>query len=521
MSTKTGTIVEVGPCEGNATPVVISAAARLGSGDTLRFSPGEYHFYSDCAKELFLASPGSSTGMKKAVLHLEGLNGVTIDGGGADFVFHDDTFPIVASRCKGLTIRNFTSRLSQLPLVEFSIMEKDSEGFLCQFGKGYPPYETRGDGSIVFDTDEGRFDSLEQELSVHALRYCQIQYLTTPGCKRDKDTLAASFYPVSAEDHGGGRVFFRYFKDPHPRNAGKCSYPVGEPLCILLACKRNRSLMSISDCRDIEIADVNVRSGSGMGIVADMCENIRILRYRVLPEEGSSVSLTADTMFLVDTKGRIEIADSEISWALDDALNIHGNYTTLAQVEGCVAELKIQNYFYGGYFPCRVGETVMFSRGKGTEKEVLGQAVVAEFPAPGRDAMEARIVFDRDIPSAWTGCDVANLSHAPTVWIHGNCFHDYMHIRLSAFADILFENNRLTNGQSVMLVNDLTGYWGECGPVRNMTVRGNDCADMRKTFFDFAVPFTGRAVVEGNRLSGPRSDDPLTLGPGVKVDFAD
>ena len=41
--------------------------------------------------------------------------------------------------------------------------------------------------------------------------------------------------------------------------------------------------------------------------------------------------------------------------------------------------------------------------------------------------------------------------------------------------------------------------------------------DMRHTFFDFHVPFTGRAVVEGNRLSGPGSDNPFTLGPGVEV----
>jgi hypothetical protein len=112
---------------------------------------------------------------------------------------------------------------------------------------------------------------------------------------------------------------------------------------------------------------------------------------------------------------------------------------------------------------------------------------------------------------------VANVSHVPTIWIHGNHFHDFLHIRLSAFADILFENNRLSNGQSVMMVDDLTGYWGECGPVHNLTARGNDCADMRHTFFDFHVPFTGRAVVEGNRLSGPGSDNPFTLGPGVEV----
>jgi hypothetical protein len=65
------------------------------------------------------------------------------------------------------------------------------------------------------------------------------------------------------------------------------------------------------------------------------------------------------------------------------------------------------------------------------------------------------------------------------------------------------------------MVDDLTGYWGECGPVHNLTVRDNDCADMRHTFFDFHVPFTGRAILEGNSIRGNNADKPVVLGPGV------
>lgn len=50
-------VVEVVPCNGNATPTVVSAAARLCDGDTLRFAHGEYHFHADSAKSQFLSSP--------------------------------------------------------------------------------------------------------------------------------------------------------------------------------------------------------------------------------------------------------------------------------------------------------------------------------------------------------------------------------------------------------------------------------------------------------------------------------
>jgi hypothetical protein len=41
---------------------------------------------------------------------------------------------------------------------------------------------------------------------------------------------------------------------------------------------------------------------------------------------------------------------------------------------------------------------------------------------------------------------------------------------------------------------------------------------MRYTFFDLHVPFTGRAVVEGNRICGRNADNPFILGPDVAVE---
>lgn len=199
-----GTVVEVAPVDGNATPAVRAAVARLEDGGTLRFAKGEYHFFEKGAEDVFLASAGSSTGWKKAVFHLKGLKDVTIDGGGASFVFHGKAFPFVAERCDGVKIGNFTSRVHRLPLVEFTIVEKNDAGFLCRFAEGSAPCEVK-DGDIFFDLDEGRFDSRERVISVHALRYCQIQYLATPGCRLNKGALASTFYPVAAEDRGGER----------------------------------------------------------------------------------------------------------------------------------------------------------------------------------------------------------------------------------------------------------------------------------------------------------------------------
>ena len=114
--------------------------------------------------------------------------------------------------------------------------------------------------------------------------------------------------------------------------------------------------------------------------------------------QPARVTSTTSTATIGITIGRIEIAESEICWGLDDVMNIHGNYTILRKAEGRRAELGIPRFNYTGYFPYRVGEKVEFSRGKGPGKQILGRATVAEFPKPGRDAESATVMARNRVP---------------------------------------------------------------------------------------------------------------------------
>ncbi len=509
-------VIGLRPLAGDNTAQVVEAASRLGDGDTLLFEKGEYHFHERAGKDLFLASPGSQTGMKKVLIHLKGLKDVTVDGGGSHFVFHENVFPFVFENCERVKLRGFTSDVAQLSVAEFVCEEKTKEGFLCRFTSKDIPYSIDDRGVITFAFEGGSVSSESQEISTHALKWCQIHYLCGPSCRRNKDTLASTFFTARAEDRGDGCVFFRYFDEKHPKHIDEFPFRTGAPLAFLLGCARNRSLASIHDCRGVTVEDVHVHTGVGMGLVMDMCEDVRISRYRVRPEDGRFVSLTADSIFLVDCKGLIEIDGCEISWGMDDAMNIHGNYTQLKAVDGRRILVRHPHHAYNGYFPYRDGERLEFSRGYGSKRETLGEATVAAFRAPAdREAREFEIELDRTVPSDWLDCDVANLSHAPKIRIHDNHFHDFMHMRLSAFADVVFENNRIENGNSAMLVDDLKGYWGECGPIRDLTVRNNEIGELRNACFDFHVPITGRAVFENNRLPKRFKGCPFSFGPAV------
>lgn len=509
-------VIGLQPAAGDNTAQVVEAVSRLGDGDTLKFEKGEYHFHEQSGKDLFLASPGSSTGMKKVLVHLKGLKDVTVDGGGSHFVFHENVFPFAFENCERVKLRGFVSDVAQLSVVEFVCEEKTKEGFLCRFTTKNIPYAIDARGVITFEMDGGSVSSESQEISTHALTWCQIHYLCGPSCRRNKDTLASTFFTAKAEDRGNGLVFFRYFDEKHPKHIAEFPFRTGAPLAFLLGCARNRSLASIHDCRGVTVEDVHVQTGVGMGLVMDMCEDVRISRYKVRPEDGRYVSLTADSIYLVDCQGRIEIEGSEICWGMDDAMNIHGNYTTLKSVDGRRIRVRHPHHAYNGYFPYRSGERLEFSRGHGSNRATLGAATIAAFKTPAdREAREFEIELDREVPSDWLGCDVANRSHVPEIHVHDNYFHDFMHVRLSAFANVFYENNRIENGNNALLVDDLTGYWGECGPVNDLTIRNNTIGELRHGCFDIRVPITGRAVIENNRLPKRFAAQPFAFGRDV------
>ena len=50
--------------------------------------------------------------------------------------------------------------------------------------------------------------------------------------------------------------------------------------------------------------------------------------------------------------------------------------------------------------------------------------------------------------------------------------------------------------------------------MHTLIARDNDCESMRGAAFHFTVPFTGRAVLEGNRVRG--GGNPIFFGPGVE-----
>ena len=82
---------------------------KLTGDKVLSFSPGQYHFYPDYALEkVSCISNHDNDGFKKIGIPLLDFDGLTVDGNGAEFVFHDVMVPLEIGNCKNITIRNLS-----------------------------------------------------------------------------------------------------------------------------------------------------------------------------------------------------------------------------------------------------------------------------------------------------------------------------------------------------------------------------------------------------------------------------
>lgn len=494
----------ISPASSNATPQVVAAVRAMRDGDTLRFEKGVYHFYEEGTVRRRLNVLNGKMDEKKVLFDFDGRKNVTVDGGGSTFIWHGNVFPFAATHCEGVRLMNFTTRAFRPSFAEFRIVAFHDDGFTLRYADDVD-WRVK-DGAILIETDLGTFDSREKIISLHSLDRCCINYLFVANEKTRRDNLAAPFMNAVAEDCGDGTVRVR---NRH-QNLGGCMdnepFKVGEPLAMLLN-GRERCGAFFADSKDVVVKDVAFESGDGMGIISLFNENLTIDGYRVVPKKGGKVSITADCLYVVNNRGKVEVKNTELSWSMDDAVNMHGTYLRLVSAEGRKAVFAAIHESSVGLWPFRVGDVVEFSA-ELPRRDVLGTAKVVSVEPTSNGGVT--LGFDSDVSGYPAGTRIEDISALPSlVHIHDSAFHDTMHLRLSGRNPYLVEHCRFERGLA-LLISDLSGYWGESGRTADMTIRDNTFVDWNaRGWYDACIV----AEVEGRDSSLP----PPKIHRGIKI----
>ena len=462
-------------------------------GATMVIPPGDYHITSALAQVGAAWISNHDGGFERKVgLVLHGLRDAHVSGDGARLLMHGQVVPIALRDCIGVRISGLAIDWPS-PLHAWGEVVGGWAGFLDVRVRGGHPWRVVKE-RLVFQVD-GRG---EEMWGTYA---CDPQSLANLAGSGDHCGTAWGI-PWVAEDRGEGIVRLNVHTPRVP--------PSGVPL-ILRHGDRKAPGIFADGCRDLVIEDVTVHQASGMGIICQRCQDVRLERVRVVPSNGRPFSTNHDAIHFVSCRGHVQVLDCTTSHHLDDALNCHGVYAPVKQVSGDRLLLGVSQQ--QGNLIAMPGERIALVDQK--TFQIVSEHRVTERLALSGSALELTVdgaVHDR------SGLVVENLEDRCDLTVRGCEFRDNRarSILATGGGRMIIEENTINCPGAAVLVSGDTTYWFESGATREIIVRNNrferctthpgDWGEamivVKPLAAEISRPVHGRLEVSGNTVIG-------------------
>lgn len=444
---------------------------------TIVFAPGRYGFYESGAFERdCYISNHTQTHRKRIALLIENRQNVTLDGNGAEFIFHGTLIPAAFVNTENCTLKNFFidyeyPQLHQLVIREISETQSEiicdvfpQEDYRIEDGKklyflheNNPQYPMR---ALMPFEENGRLCWNKADLPFAPERITEIK----PG------TLKLSGWNTGLK--AGNRLILR----PHGRPT---------PGIFLHRADRTR------------IENATVHYAFGMGLLAQMTEDITLEGFRVCRRGECDPRLfttQADTTHFSGCKGRIISENGLYEGMADDAINVHGTYLRILERLGSravrAAYMHQECWGFDWGYP---GDEIQFIRSRTMEYEERKAHIASIRPVDAETATGAKefeITFDRSIPDFCDGekYGIENLTWTAEVEFRGNTIRNNR-ARGALFSTpkrVVCENNFFdhTHGSAILLCGDCNG-WFETGACKDVVIRNNRFLNALTAMYQF------------------------------------
>lgn len=450
---------------------------KTGTKSIIRLKPGRYDFHEkDAAQRTYYISNHDQTNPKHVGIALEDLSNVILDGQGAQLVFHGRMLPISLMRSQECTIQNLSIDFEHPHIAQVKVVENNPEkGILFQSAPwvnhkvSQGEFITSGEGwemkysfGIPFDGDTRH-----------------VMYNTG-------DTRC-NISEVTEEEPGLIRA--PHWKD-HRLKTGS--------IMVLRSWERPAPAIFMSHDTNTSIENVKVHYAEGMGLLAQLCENITLTRFGVClkgVDDPRFFTTQADATHFSGCKGKIISQDGLYEGMMDDAINVHGTYLRI--IKRVDNHTVIGRYMHDqswGFEWGRKGDHVQFIRS--STMDVLPDTLTITSIIPHDKetvdgAREFVITLDKEIPlsvKAEEGYGIENLTWAPEVLFARNTIRNNR-ARGALFSTpkpVVVEDNFFdhTSGTAILLCGDCNG-WYETGACRDVIIRHNRFVNALTSMYQF------------------------------------
>ena len=410
-------------------------------------------------------------------LALEDMKNLTVDGQGAELIFHGRMLPVSLLRSENCTLKNLHIDFENPHISQVKVIENDpqkgivfepaqwvkyritKDGFFETFGDGWTMRHNYG---IAFEGDTKHLVYNTSDV------YCPIK---------------------GVKEIAPRRILAPEWKDQRL---------VPGTVMALRGWYRPTPGIFLSHDVNTTIENVQVHYAEGMGLLAQLCENITLDKFGVcLRGENDPRYFTtqADATHFSGCKGKIVSRNGLYEGMMDDAINVHGTYLKVVKRvdDRTLVGRYMHNQAWGFEWGC-IGDEVQFVRSN--TMELIGETnrIASIRPYDKEQIAGAReflITFAEPVDAAInekSGFGIENLTWTPEVLFAGNVIRNnrargtlFSTPKATVVEDNLFDH---TSGAAVLLCGDCNG-WYETGACRNVIIRKNRFVNALTNLFQF------------------------------------
>lgn len=468
----------------NAVPVIAAALQKIASenpgdkGYVVKFPKGIYNFYptKELEREYYISNHDQDNPKSMGIV-AEGMENVVFDGQGAEFIFHGRMLPLSIIGSKNCTFKNFSIDFANPHITQFKIVANDTEtkkitceiapwvkykiedGVFIAYGDGWQ--HTPG-GGIAFDgkTRSLVFNTSDLSLNLREVKEVAPHLIVAENWKQPK--LTPGTIVAGRTWHRPTPGIFLYHSD------------------------------------NTHLENIKVHYAEGMGLLAQMCEDITLDRFSVCLKGESDpryFTAQADATHFSGCKGKIVSINGLYEGMMDDAINIHGTY--LKVIERLDDNTLIGAYMHSqswGFEWGRPGDKVQFVKSATMELAGTTNTIAEITPYDKKDnhgVKTFRIKFvdpvEKEISNK-EGFGIENLEWTPEVIFSHNTVRNnrargalFSTPKKTIIEDNLFDH---TSGTAILLCGDCNG-WYETGACRDILIKGNTFINALTNMFQF------------------------------------
>lgn len=435
---------------------------------TVTFPKGRYDFYPDSAftREYYISNHDQDN-PKKVGFALENLQNITIDGQGSEFVFHGRIIPIALLNGKNVTLKNFSIDFELPALRQLTILEvnRNDDEVIAEI---YPQGNYRLDNGKLIVLGEGY--EYEPFLSMafrpdKRLTYNRQDVAFNPQevVEKSPNVLSIKGWEQVNETSPGERYALRTYYRPTPG-------------------------IFMSQCENTTFENVKVHYAEGMGLIAQMSENITLDGFSVClkgDDDPRYFTTQADATHFSACKGLIISKNGLYEGMTDDAINVHGTYLRITKrIDNNTLQVRYMHPQAWGFLWGEPGDSVQFVESE--KMELVGDAFVTTIKSiKATDkptefgAKELEITLNDALPKKISEAGkfgIENLTWTPEVIFSDNTIRNNR-ARGSLFSTpkrVVCENNLFdhTHGTAILLCGDCNG-WYETGACKDVQIKNN------------------------------------------------